>query len=83
MSDLDAFRAKVDAQLIAEQGWLRWAFWKVRARVMVGWRLRWYYFRHPEAVRYVSQEAFDAFSAADLDPLTPIDQSPVGGDREE
>jgi hypothetical protein len=63
---LREFLDEFDRDLRREQGWLRWAWNKARARVMIGWRLRLHYWLHPEAITYVSQEAFDAFSADDL-----------------
>jgi hypothetical protein len=58
---LREFLDEMDAQMIAEDGWLRWKLRKLRAVVTVRWPLKWYLFWHGRP--RVSQKAFDAVSA--------------------
>jgi quinol monooxygenase YgiN len=65
---LREFVNELRAEMRAEQGFIRYWWHRLRAIVMVRWRLRLHCWLHPEALRHVSQEALDAVSN---DPNTP------------
>jgi hypothetical protein len=60
------FKAEMETRLRAEQGWARYMCGRLRSRIFVHWRMRLHYWLHPEALGYVSPEAFAAITPEDI-----------------